>query len=252
MKLKNKLKNNELTIGSWITIGHSSIIEIMATAGFDWLVIDLEHSSISISKTQELIATIKANGMIALVRVYDNDKVIIKRVMDAGADGIVVPQINSYKDAKKVINSVHYPPTGSRGVGLSRAQNYGLGFDSYKDWLKNNSIIIAQIEHKEAVENIEEIISLDSIDGIIIGPYDLSASYGIPGNFDEEIFLKAIEKVESACAKARFPCGFHVINPEWKTLNEKIKAGYTFLGFSLDFFFLGSKARDEMRKLNEK
>ena len=136
MKLKERLKANTLSIGSWVTIGHHSIVEIMASAGFDWLVIDMEHSAISLAKAQELIMVIQSKNMAALVRVGANDELIIKQIMDAGADGVVVPMINTKEDAEKAVKSVQYPPGGNRGVGLARAQEYGIGFDEYKEWLK--------------------------------------------------------------------------------------------------------------------
>jgi len=250
MNLKQSLKKCELTIGSWITIGHSSIVEIMATAGFDWLTVDMEHSAITLDIAQNLIATIKANKMDALVRVGKNDELIIKHVMDAGADGVIVPMINTKEDAEKAVKSVKYPPQGDRGVGLARAQNYGIGFDEYKEWLNNDSIVIAQIEQKKAVENIEEIIAVNGIDGIIIGPYDMSASYGFAGELDNEILLNAISTVEKACKAADFALGYHIIKPNHLEVQEKIDLGYSFIGFSLDFFFLGDKARDEMEALN--
>ena len=251
MKLKQSLIKNELTIGSWITMGHSSIVEIMATAGFDWLTIDMEHSTITLDITQNLIATIKANKMDALVRVGKNDELIIKHVMDAGADGVIVPMICTKEDAEHAVASVKYPPIGKRGVGLSRAQKYGIGFDKYKDWLKNSSVVIAQIEHKDAVENIEDIINVDGINGLIIGPYDLSASLGIPGELNSPLLAKTIKTVETVCKKAGFPLGYHVIKPNHQEVLEKIKGGYLFIGFSLDFYFLGDKARSEMKVLKD-
>jgi len=114
VSLKQKLQNNELTIGSWITIGHPSVVEIMASAGFDWLTIDLEHSAISLETAQNLISTIHANDMKALVRVGKNEEVVIKRVMDIGADGVIVPMVNSKEDAIKAVEYVKYPPIGKR------------------------------------------------------------------------------------------------------------------------------------------
>lgn len=249
MNLKEKLTHNKLTIGSWVTIGHHSIVEIMATAGFDWLTIDMEHSVITLEKTQELIMAIQSKGVTALVRVGSNDELMIKQVMDAGADGIIIPMVCTKADAERAVKAVKYPPMGIRGVGLARAQNYGIGFEEYKNWLKKESVIIAQIEHKDAVKNIKDIISVDGIDGVIIGPYDMSASYGIPGELDSPILLDALKKVEAACGEANFPIGYHVIKPNHTEIKDKINLGYTFLGFSLDFFFLGDKARDEMEKI---
>jgi 2-dehydro-3-deoxyglucarate aldolase len=249
MSLKNKLVNNQLTVGSWITIGHQSVVEIMLTAGFDWLTLDLEHSVIELTTAQNLIAHIKHGGASALVRVSKNEEVIIKRIMDAGADGVIVPLINSAEDAKQAVNYVKYPPMGKRGVGLARAQKYGTGFDEYKQWLHDESVVIAQIEHIQAVENIEAILDVPGIDGIMIGPYDLSGSMGFPGEYDRADVKAAILKVEEACKKKNKPLGFHVIQPDHQLMKEKINKGYRFLAFSLDFYFLGDKVRSEMKEL---
>ena len=246
MSLKQKLKNNELTLGSWVTIGHQSVIEIMASAGFEWLTIDLEHSVIELAVAQNLIGHIQAAGMKALVRVGKNEEVVIKRIMDAGADGIIVPMVNSREDAEQAVRFAKYPPIGKRGVGLARAQKYGTGFDEYKEWLKDESVIIAQVEHIDSVRNINDIITTPGIDGIIIGPYDLSGSMNVPGEYDRPEVKEALLAVEKACKAAGFPIGFHVIQPDYEKLKEKIDLGYTFLAFSLDFLFLGQKAREEM------
>ena len=249
-KLKKQLQSNELTIGSWVTIGHQSIIEIMANAGFDWLTIDMEHSVIDLTVAQSLIGHIQANGMEALVRVSKNEEVVIKRVLDAGANGIIVTMINSAEDAKRAVEYSKYPPHGKRGVGLARAQNYGVGFDNYKNNI-NDLVVIAQIEHIDAVRNLEEILAIDGIDGIIIGPYDLSGSMNKPGQFEDQDVIMAIKDVENICIKNNKPLGFHVIQPNIEEIQDKISKGYSFIAFSLDFLFLGNKAREEMLKLNK-
>jgi len=251
MDLKSKLRNNELTIGSWLTIGHQSIVEIMASAGFDWLTIDMEHSVIDLTMAQSLIGHIQSYGMKALVRVSKNEEVIIKRVMDAGADGIIVPMVNSPEDARRAVEYTYYPPKGKRGVGLARAQNYGPGFNEYKEWLNRDCVIIAQIEHIDAVNELEKILETEEIDGIIIGPYDLSGSLGIPGEYEKEEVRSAISRVEHLCKKLDKPLGYHVIEPDYLQLREKVNEGYRFLAFSLDFLFLGTKAVEEVRKFNE-
>jgi 2-dehydro-3-deoxyglucarate aldolase len=251
MSLKTKLKNNQLTIGSWITIGNSSVIEIMATAGFEWLCIDMEHTSIDLATAKMLITTIHANDMKALVRVSKNEEVAIKKVMDMGADGVIVPMVKSKEDAQTAIDYVKYPPIGKRGVGLYRAQNYGIGFDEYKKWVEEEAVIIAQIEHIEAVNNIEEIIDSDGIDGVIIGPYDLSGSMGYPGEYHRSDVKDAIAKVLRVCKEKNFPSGFHVIESDPHKLQERIDEGCTFLAYSLDFFFLGDSARAGMKIIRE-
>lgn len=242
--LKNKLNNQELTIGSWLTIPHQSVIEILGTAGFEWLTIDIEHAAISIETVMNLIGHIQGNGMQALVRVSKNEEVVIKRVLDAGADGVIIPMIKNKEEAIEAVNYVKYPPLGKRGVGLNRAQKYGTAFKTYQEWVKNEVVIIAQIEHIEAVNNLEEILSTEGIDGIIVGPYDLSASMGYPGEYEREDVKKALERIDEITKRMKKPLGFHVVESDYKKVQEKINKGYSFLAYSLDFFFLGDKARE--------
>ncbi|MHA1380973.1 MAG: HpcH/HpaI aldolase family protein [Candidatus Helarchaeota archaeon] len=246
--LKEKLRKNQLTLGSWITIGHHSIVEIMASADFDWLTIDMEHSALVLSEVQNLISNIQSNNISALVRVGKNDDLIIKRVLDAGADGIIVPMVNTKEDAERAVKSVFYPPIGNRGVGLARAQKYGLGFDEYKNKIAE-LVIIAQIEHIDAVKNIDEILSVEEIDGIIIGPYDLSGSMGKPGRYNESDVIHAIESVIKSCKKNNKVLGYHVIPPDANEAVKKIEAGFNFLALSIDFLFLGEMVRSEMKKI---
>jgi len=244
--LKKKLTSRELTIGSWLTIPHQSVVEIMATAGFDWLTIDLEHAAIDISQVMNLVGWIQGKGMKALTRVSKNEEVIIKRVLDAGVDGVIIPTVKNAEEAKMAVEFVKYPPKGKRGVGLNRAQNYGIGFDEYKEWLDKEAIVIAQIEHIDSVHNLESILAVEGIDGIIVGPYDLSASMGMPGNYEHPDVQAALAVIDSVTLKSGKPLGFHVIQSDYHKIKEKIDKGYTFLAFSLDFFFLGDKAREQM------
>ena len=240
---------NKITIGSWVTLNHFSIVEIMADAGFDWLCVDMEHSVTDYFEAQQLIATIQARGLKAFVRVGDNNRRIIKRVLDAGADGIIVPSVNSKGDAIKAIESVKYPPMGKRGVGLARAQKYGFGFEEYRDTKANQIILIAQIEHINAIHELEKIIELDGIDGTFIGPYDLSGSMGKPGNYSDEDVKNALLVYEKIAKKYDKLIGFHVIQPDYKLIIEKIKRGYNFIAFSLDTLFLGSIIKDQLNKI---
>ena len=145
--LKKKLESNELTIGSWISFGFAQTCEIMSKAGFEWLVIDMEHTAIDYSQCLNLIQIIENNGVVPLVRVGNNDKLQIKRVMDAGAHGVIVPMINTVEDALETIDALYYAPIGSRGVGLGRGQNYGGDFEQYKLWADKETIFIPQIEN---------------------------------------------------------------------------------------------------------
>ena len=182
--LKQKIINRDITIGSWVTIGNNAIAEILANAGFDWLVVDLEHTTISLEQAGEIIRTIELSGVPSLVRLTSNDENQIKRVMDAGAQGIVVPMVQDAGDAMRAIAATRYPPLGNRGVGLARAQQYGASFKEHLAWqadINSGPIVVVQIEHIEAVDNLKEILSVSGVDAFIIGPYDLSCSMGIPG-----------------------------------------------------------------------
>ena len=238
-------------IGSWITLNHPSIAEMMADAGFDWLCVDMEHSVIDYFEAQLLIATIQSKGIKAYVRVGENNSRIIKRVLDAGADGIIVPMVNSKEDAKKAINSVHYPPEGKRGVGLSRAQGYGFSFEKYVETLKQKIKVIAQIEHIDAINNLAEILMVEGIDGTIIGPYDLSGSMGIPGSFDNANLKQALKRYETISNKLNKPYGYHIVQPDYTQVIEKIDDGYSFIAFGVDILFLGTKCREQLNNLKD-
>ncbi|KOS06371.1 2,4-dihydroxyhept-2-ene-1,7-dioic acid aldolase [Flavobacterium akiainvivens] len=250
--LKQKLQNNELSLGSWLTIPHQSVVEILGTAGFEWLTLDIEHAAIGIEGVINMIGHIQGNGMQALVRVSKNEEVVIKRVLDAGADGIIVPTVRNKEEAAQAVSFAKYPPVGTRGVGLNRAQKYGTAFDTYQEWVKNEIVVIAQIEHIDSVNNLEEILSVPGIDGIIIGPYDLSASMGYPGEYDRDDVKEALARIDEITKKMGKPLGFHVIDSNHEKTLEKVSKGYSFLAFSLDFFFLGDKAREEMKALKSK
>src|SRR3972149_953085 len=213
MNLKEKLRIGELTVGSWITLAHPAIAEIMAKAGFDWLTIDLEHSVFTIREAEELIRVIALCGGTPLARLTSNDADQIKRVMDAGAPGVIVPMVNSKADAERAVASVYYPPRGRRGAGLARAQGYGASFADYREWLEREAVVIVMIEHVEAVKNLEQILTTDGVDGFIVGPYDLSASLGRPGDFGNPAHAAAIERIRTVSQGLRRPGGVPVGEP---------------------------------------
>ena len=246
MSLKTRLARHELTIGSWITLGHPSIAEIMAKAGFDWLVLDTEHSVLELSEVQAIIQILDGQQCPAIVRLTSNHLDQIKRVMDAGASGIMVPMIKSAEDARAAVNAVYYPPEGTRGVGLARAQGYGASFQAYRQWLRDNAVIIAMIEHIQAIENIDAILSTPGIDAYIIGPYDLSGSMGRPGELEHPDVQAAIRQILQAGIRHHKAGGVHVIEPDPAMLQQRIGQGFTFLGYSLDIRMLDSLCRNHL------
>ncbi len=251
MSLKKKLQNNQLTLGSWIMMGNTMSVEVMALAGFEWLVVDSEHTAMDMETIQTLIATIQAKGIKALVRVSKNEEVVIKKVLDMGADGIIVPMVCSQDDAKQAVAYAKYPPVGKRGVGLYRAQQFGMGFEAYKKWVDEELVIIAQIEHIDAVNSIDAILAVEGIDGTIIGPYDLSGSMGYPGEFEREDVKEAVQKVLDRCHAHNIPSGFHVVDTDPAKLQLKIDQGCTFLAYGIDYFFMRDAAISGMKTLRE-
>ncbi len=249
MSLKSRLNRSELTIGSWVTLGHPSIAEIMAAAGFDWIVLDTEHSVLELSEVQTLIQVLDGKQCPAIVRLTSNHPDLIKRVMDAGATGIMVPMIKSAVEAEAAVSSVYYPPRGQRGVGLARAQGYGNSFQSYKQWLEDNAVVIVMIEHVDAVKAIDDILAVPGVDGYIIGPYDLSGSMGRPGDLNHPDVQTAINQVMEAGHRARKPGGIHVIEPDPQALQQRIQAGFNFLGYSLDIRILDSICRTHLQSI---
>lgn len=238
-----------VTIGSWLTLNNYAIAEIMADSGFDWLCVDLEHTITDYAEAQHLIAAIQSKGLKAFVRVGENNVRIIKRVLDAGADGIIVPMVNSAVEARKAVEAVKYPPQGKRGVGLARAQNYGFGFEYYRDVKSKEIKLIVQIEHIDAIQELEAIIETEGVDGTFIGPYDLSGSLGKPGQWNEPEVKKALELYEEIASKYKKWRGFHVVPPDHKLVEEKIAKGYNFIAFGFDAMFLGTFIRNQLSKI---
>ena len=238
-----------LSIGSWITTNNISVVELMSSFAFDWLCIDLEHTAIDYKDLLILVSTIQGNNKKAYVRVGANDSLVIKRALDIGADGIIVPMINNIDDAKKAINSIFYPPIGERGVGLFRAQGYGFDFENYRDIKSKNIEFIAQIEHIDAINNLDSILSLRNVHGTIIGPYDMSSSIGKTGQLDCKELKSLVKKYEKISKKYDKKMGYHVVPIDYKRVKQKVKAGYNFIAFGFDLHFLGSAIKNQLNKL---
>lgn len=245
--MKKSLLNGKLQLGSWISLAHPAIAEIMAKSGFDWLAVDLEHSVITIREAEDLIRIIELHGCTPLVRLTSNDSNQVKRIMDAGSHGIIVPMVCNKADAEKAVASVYYPTQGKRGVGLARAQGYGASFNTYTSWLPNHAVVIVQIEHIDAVNNIEEILSVPGVTGYIVGPYDLSGSMGLIGELTHPRVEEAIRQVEQIGKKLNKPGGIHIIEPDVKQLNVRIGQGFKFIAYSLDIRMLDVCSREAVQ-----
>ena len=246
------MRRGEPSIGSWMSMAHPSIAEILAMAGYDWIVIETEHTAIDVSEVLRLIIAIEQRGSVPLVRLAWNDPIQAKAVLDSGAAGILVPMVNTKADAELAVSMTKYPPLGSRGVGLARAQGYGINFDAYVTNANADTLLLVQIEHREAVENIEQILSVTGIDGVFIGPYDLSLSLGIPGRLNHPDILAAKQKVLTATLAHGLIAGMHFVQPQTAASDcqKAISEGYRFIALGTDILFLGDSARDLHSKVH--
>ena len=235
---------NNLSIGTWLSLPNESIAEIFSKAGYEWVVIDLEHSAININQAENLIRIINLAGSKPFIRLSSHDPAQIKRVLDAGAKGILAPMVETPEQIKLVIDSCHYPPEGKRGMGLARAQGYGYQ-EQKETYIKNGCSeieIFAQIESTKAIKNIESIFS-HPIDGYFLGPYDLSASLGKPGNFTTNEFKDAEKAILEAAKKANIKCGYHLVEPLVENIENLESSGYNMIAYSVDIRMLDIMAR---------
>ena len=244
-KIKQTFKEGKVSIGSWMSMAHVSIAEILASAGYDWVVIETEHTAIDVSEVLHLIIAIGGSGAIPLVRLAWNDPIQAKAVMDSGAAGILVPMVNSKTDAELAVKSIKYPPLGFRGVGLARAQGYGVTFDTYVRDANRDSLLMVQIEHIDAARNIDEILSVPGIDGTFIGPYDLSMSMGLPGELDHPEVEAAKRRVLEATKAHGLIPGIHLVHPDTaaQEMQDCVALGYRFIALGTDILFLGDSCR---------
>jgi len=251
-KVKNiKKGKKDIIIGSWINSVSPIISEILSSAGFDFLCIDAEHSAIDYYNTVLLLQAIKAGNpnCAPIIRMQGNNYADTKRYLDAGALGVIAPLINSKSEAEYLIESVKYPPVGKRGVGFGRSHGYGFDFNNYMKFAEDNLFTAIQIEHIDAINNLEDILSVEGIDAVFIGPYDLTASMGITAEFHNESYMKVIEHINQVCQEKKIISGIHVVEPSVKQVIDRYKEGYNLIAYSLDITILGTNVRKAIKQI---
>lgn len=245
--IKALLAQGKPTIGSWVTMGSLPAAEIMSLVGFDWLLVDCEHGPMDFEKAQALFQAIDASYCAPFIRVADNDAALIKRALDIGAMGVIVPMVNDRASAERAVRAAKYPPEGIRGIGAGRAQRYGLDFEDYLERANEEIMVILQIEHRSAVEHIDEIVAVPGIDVLFIGPADLSGSYGykrLHSDLPVEV-AEAIDKVVTSARRAGVALGMWVADAE--ATNQRIEQGFQFLGLAADHLLLVSACEAALR-----
>ena len=241
---RQRLLRRERLLGAMVTMPTAAAAEILVDAGFEWLFVDGEHGPLG---TSEIVSILQAVGHRAacLVRVPVLDEAAIKCVLDLGAQGIIVPQTNSAAQAADAVRFARYAPAGSRGVGLARAHGYGFRFAEYIAAASDEVCVIVQCEHKLSVECIEEIVGVPGVDGIMLGPYDMSASYGKMGQITDPEIVAAINRVAAACKSANLPLGSFGVTAD--AIRSYIDLGCNLLCCSVDTLFLGGGARKMLK-----
>jgi len=233
MNFTQRLRGNELLLGTMLTLPSPEVAEMIAVCGYDWLFMDGEHGNLSTLDWQRMLQAV-AGRSAAIIRVAAKTESDIKKVLDIGADGIIAPQVNSADEACHVVACCKYPPRGIRGVGLARAQGYGRNFAEYMDSANDRIAVIIQAEHIDAVNNIDDIVKVDGIDAVFIGPYDLSASMGRMGEVDHPEVVEAIEGYFGTTAES---------------VEAYIDKGYNLICAGVDAAFVTQGAEQVLEKL---
>lgn len=253
MTIREKLKQGEPVLGTWINSGSPVNAEIAARVGFDFVVVDVEHSPVDLEDTHRMFQAMRSgdpNG-VPMIRAHGVDYAHLKRYLDLGVGGVIAPLVNSAQEAEQFVRTCKFPPLGDRGVGFCRANAYGIELSEYVARANDEIALTVQIEHIKAVESIDEILSVEGIDAAFIGPYDLSASMGITGQLEHPDYLAAKERVLKSCEKHGIACGIHVVQPNLSEVKRAVEEGYQMVAYSLDITVLAHFYREGVEEFEE-
>lgn len=239
------------TTGNWISIGHPAVAEI-CSEGFDFVVIDMEHTAMSLETIENMLRAVHADTA-PIVRVPSNDPVLITRVLDLGVAGLMIPTIETAEQAQQAVEAMQYPPEGTRGVAPARASDYGRTFDEYFETADDEVETILQVETERGVENVDDIVSIDGVDAVIIGHGDLSASLGVFGQWDDDRFESALNSIVTAAQDNGTAVGMLATDRE--SIHRWTDTGIDFLLVGADITYLSAgsdTARAEFEDLIHK
>jgi 2-dehydro-3-deoxyglucarate aldolase/4-hydroxy-2-oxoheptanedioate aldolase len=238
--LRERIRTGETLIGSLVTMPSLDVAEIMAQVGFDYLWVETEHAPMGFVEAQSVIQAVGGRCP-CLVRIPDKQEVWVKKALDIGCNGIVVPQVRSATEAQQIVEWSLYPPDGRRSVGVSRAHGYGMAFRRTVDTVNDELVIVLQAEHADAVNEIASIVRVPGIEAVLIGPFDLSGSLGVLGDLDHPRVLEAIETVRRHCQMVGMPVG--IFAPDATMARRYIDQGFKLIALSMDAFFLWQSAQ---------
>lgn len=236
--LSRKLKSKATVLGTFISIGHPSVVELAGASGFDFVVVDMEHSCMTTETVENMVRAADCVDLDVIVRVPEATESLIGRLLDAGAAGIQVPQVTTRECAELAVRAAKYPPLGSRGyMPLSRAYWFrNLSRDAIIAQANEESVVVLQVEGKEGLERVDEILETPNLDVLFLGPYDLSASLGLPGQVNHPEVLRAMERVVQKAKKASVAVGVFADDPA--AARRWIDQGVRYITVGLDANYL--------------
>jgi 2-keto-3-deoxy-L-rhamnonate aldolase RhmA len=232
-------------VGTIVSLASPEVAEVLSAAGFDWLFIEAEHGPLEALTIQRILQG--AGSTPCLVRLAGSDDIWIKQALDVGAAGIIAPLVNSAERAAQVVSWAKYAPFGTRGVGVGRAHGYGFNFQEYVSSANDETVVVVQAEHIDAVNNLEAIVQVPGVDGVLVGPYDLSASLGRIGEMTHPDVVSAIERVTQVCRAADMPLGIFGMSAE--AVKPYVERGYTLITVGIDTVLLGNAARQMLKQI---
>lgn len=242
-KFRQALLDKQVSFGAWVQISHPAAAEIYGRLGYDWICVDLEHGAVGFEGMTNIFRAIDSFGSVPVARLPFCDTIWIKRTLDAGARGLIVPMVNTPAEAEHAIREAKYPPRGQRGYGFSRGNVHGIDFFDAVENDNDEIAMVMQIEHKDGVANLDSILSVDGVDGAFIGPYDLSGSYGKTGALDSPEMLDALSRFRAGCKAHDKAAGMHVVNPTEPNVAAAIADGYSMIALGVDVVSLVQSAR---------
>jgi len=240
--IRKALAGGKPSLGSWMQIPNGSVAEIMGAAGYDWVAVDMEHGAIGVEQLPGLFRALELGNTLPLVRVAEGTAKECKQALDAGAGGVIVPNVQSAVQLVAIRDTCRWPPAGKRGVGFCRANLFGRNFLGYSREAQA-PLLVAMIEDIRAVQALDAILKVQGLDAILVGPYDLSASVGCTGDFNHPRFRAALAKIRKEASRLGIPAGVHVVSPCPRELKKRIQEGFRLIAYSIDAVLLAEALR---------
>jgi 2-keto-3-deoxy-L-rhamnonate aldolase RhmA len=244
----SRLKNGDLLLGTILTLPSPEAAELLSRAGFDWLFVDMEHTSLGVKDVQRILQSV-GREFPCLVRIPVLDEAWIKKVLESGPAGIIIPHVNTAEEVENILGWSKYPPEGTRSVGISRAQGYGMDFQNYMSKANETIAIVPQVEHIDAVKNLKSFVNIPGISAIFVGPYDLSGSIGKLGQVEDPEVCEALQEVQTVCSQAGLKTGIFGVDDV--AVKPYIELGYSLVAVGTDTSYLIRSAQDTLRSIRK-